>query len=294
MIAAQLDRIVITEGATAALLGARIGGLVLAAPMFSSRAIPMRVRATVLVVLTLALLPGIEPVATSPSPLAFAAETGIGLVIGLAASLYIAGATAAGDLVAIQMGLAGSSTLNPISGESMPIVGHFSQLTALTVVLTLGGHVVMIEAVHESLALAPLGQPLAVEEGVRSLVDAAGRVFVIALRFAPERDPEALPWAGLIEQYVRTTGSKAMMELAGPDGFRYQAYHFETLREISATGAARALLPRLIGDEDPRLACVSDTILEQTLWMLYHRQDQDVLHLRAARSWIAGLAQERL
>lgn len=115
-----------------------------------------------------------------------------------------------------------------------------------------------------------------------------------AIYCAPEHDPEILPWAGLIEQYVRTTGSTVMMELAGSDGFRYQAYHFETLREIAATGAARAMLPRLIADSDSRLACMSDTVLEQSLWMLYHRQDRDVLHLRAARSWIAGLARERL
>lgn len=107
-------------------------------------------------------------------------------------------------------------------------------------------------------------------------------------------DPETLPWAGLMEQYVRTTGSDVMMALAGPVGFRYQAYHFEPLKEIAAAGAARVMLPRFMADKDPRLACVSETVLEQPLWMLYHRQDRDSLHLRAARSWIAGLARDAL
>ena len=114
------------------------------------------------------------------------------------------------------------------------------------------------------------------------------------LRYAiycmPTLNPRTLPWAGLIEQYVRTTGTRVMMELAAGDGFRYQAYHFDALREIAASGAARAMLPRLMAEDDPRLTCVSDTVLEQSLWMLYHRQDRDVGHLRAARSWIAGLA----
>jgi len=109
-----------------------------------------------------------------------------------------------------------------------------------------------------------------------------------------QRDAETLPWAGLKEQYVRTTGSDVMMALAGAAGFRYQAYHFEPLREIAVAGAARVLLPRFMADQDPRLACVSETVLEQPLWMLYHRQDRDVLHLRAARSWIARLARDRL
>lgn len=66
-----------------------------------------------------------------------------------------------------------------------------------------------------------------------------------------------------------------MIELAGTHGFRYQAYHFEPLREIAATGAARVLLPRFMADPDPRLVAVGDTVLEQPLLMLYHRQDRD-------------------
>lgn len=111
---------------------------------------------------------------------------------------------------------------------------------------------------------------------------------------SPDRDPETLPWAGLMEQYVRTSGTRTMLELAGTDGFHYQAYHFEPLREIAAAGVARVMLPRLMGDPDRRLVAASDTVLEQPLWMLYHRQDRDVHHLRAAREWIVAQAGERL
>ena len=106
--------------------------------------------------------------------------------------------------------------------------------------------------------------------------------------------PDRLPWAGLMEEYVRTTGSDTMMELAGRDGLQYQVYHFEALRELVATGVARAMLPCFAADADPRLARVGEIVLEQPLWMLYHRQDRDIQHLRAARSWISALAHERL
>lgn len=181
---AELDRIILTQGSTAALLAARIGGLVLVAPVYSSRTIPIRARATLLILLTMALLPSVATVTVTPTPIRFAVETGIGLIIGLAASLYIAGATGAGDLLATQMGLSAATVLNPSSGESVPILGQFAQLLALTIVLSLGGHIVMLEAVADSLAIAPLGGSVAIEDGLRSLVDVAGRVFVIALRFA--------------------------------------------------------------------------------------------------------------
>lgn len=110
----------------------------------------------------------------------------------------------------------------------------------------------------------------------------------------PERDPETLPWAGLMEQYVRTTGSEIMMELASPDGFQYQAYHFEPLKEIVASGVARAMLPRFIADSDRRLCRIGDTVLQQPLWMLYHWQDREIHHLEAARSWVRMIADDTL
>ena len=115
-----------------------------------------------------------------------------------------------------------------------------------------------------------------------------------AVYCAPGRDPEKLPWAGLIERYSRSSGSEAMLDLAGPAGLRYQAHQFETIQKIAASGIARALLPRFMADADPELTPVSDTILEQPLWMLFHRQDRDVLHLKSARTWIKGLTREWL
>lgn len=111
---------------------------------------------------------------------------------------------------------------------------------------------------------------------------------------AKESDPGALPWAGLMEEHLRTTGSDVMAELAGGEGFQFRAYQFGPLQEIVAAGVARAMLPRFIADHDPRLVRAGETVLEQPLWMLYHRQDRDVAHLRAARSWITGLAGARL
>ena len=115
-----------------------------------------------------------------------------------------------------------------------------------------------------------------------------------AIYCVPDVDPQMLPWAGLVEEYVRTSGSETMVRLAGSDGFQLRAYHFDTLGEIAATGVARTMLPRFVADSDPRLSCVSETVLEQPLWMLYHRQDRDVHHLKAARTWIRTLAQEKL
>ena len=106
-------------------------------------------------------------------------------------------------------------------------------------------------------------------------------------------DPEGLPWAGLIEDYVRTTGSDVMVRLAGRKGFQFRAYHFDDLAEIAASGAAQTMLPRIVAVGDQRLKPVSDVVLEQPLWMLFHRQDRDVHHLKGIRSWIGAMMEQQ-
>ena len=98
-----------------------------------------------------------------------------------------------------------------------------------------------------------------------------------------------LPWAGLTERHVRTTGEQVMLRLAGDDGFRFRVRQFDALSEIVASGAAQALLPRVLSDGDARLRCVSQTELRQPLWMLSHQQDQNVPHLKFARQWIRDI-----
>ncbi len=112
-----------------------------------------------------------------------------------------------------------------------------------------------------------------------------------AVYSARDSDVENRPWAGLIEEHVRSSGGDVMQSLAGEAGFQYRVYQFDALTEIVASGAARALLPRLIGETDPRLESEGDVVLTQPLWILSHRQDRDDPHLVAARNWITELVE---
>ena len=140
-----------------------------------------------------------------------------------------------------------------------------------------------------------------IEDRPKDLAVDAGRIAteqIGTLRYAVYAarglETKGLPWAGLIEQYVHSAGGKVMMDLARPGGFQFQAYHFDSLREIVAAGVARSLLPVFMGDLDTRLTRSSEVMLEQPLWMLYHRQDSGIVHLRTARDWISSLAETLL
>ena len=77
-----------------------------------------------------------------------------------------------------------------------------------------------------------------------------------------------------------------MADLTGNDPVLYRAQHFDALAQIVKTGVARALLPDCVARICGGLSRVSDTVLEQPLWLMFHKQDKDVAHLRAARRWI--------
>ena len=105
---------------------------------------------------------------------------------------------------------------------------------------------------------------------------------------------EPLPWAGLVEDQLRTSGSEAMVSLAGEEGFQFGVHQFQPLVEIVASGAAKAMLPCFIADGHPGLVAEGETVLSQPLWMLYHRQDQEDPSLKAVRAWVAELVGEQL
>ncbi len=115
-----------------------------------------------------------------------------------------------------------------------------------------------------------------------------------AVYHATSNQNKDIPWAGLMERHVRTTGEDVMTNLAGEHGFRYRTQQFDALSEIVVCGAARALLPRCIGDRDPRLTALSETVLRQPLWMLHHQQDRDIPHLRYSRAWILKVVEDTL
>jgi len=49
------------------------------------------------------------------------------------------------------------------------------------------------------------------------------------------------------------------------------------------SGNAKAMLPCFMGDTDPELERCSDEVLSLGLWMLSHRQDQQLPHLSEVR-----------
>jgi flagellar biosynthetic protein FliR len=166
----------------AALVAMRITGLLLIAPVFSSRAIPMTVRVGLTLVLTTFLFQGVSTAEISVA--ALGAELIVGVVIGLGAALVVAAAEFAGDLLAVEIGLSGASTLDVLGHAQMPVLGQFTQFFMVMLLLAMDGHLIMIDALRESFAVIPAGAGIQLDAGVPSVVSAGTLVFARGLQFA--------------------------------------------------------------------------------------------------------------
>jgi len=172
------------------LLSTRLSGLLLVAPVFSSRAVPMRVRTGLLLLFTGLLLPSVLSGAQLSgglprvAPATLATEIILGLSLGLGAAIFVAAAESAGDMLAVQMGLSGANVLNPVSGTQMPVIGQILGLFAMALLLASGGLHAILEVLTASLRVLPPGGTLDLEGGIMASVNILGSQFVLGLRFA--------------------------------------------------------------------------------------------------------------
>ena len=177
-------------GVTAAfvLTALRMGGLLLVAPVWSAKSVPMRLRTALIVVfavlLTPAALAGVNADALRITPATFLGESAIGMVIGLSAAIVIAAAETAGEQMTVSIGLSGAAIFDPINNTQGAILAQFMQMLALIILLIAGGHLVMIRAVADSFRVLPLGASLNIGAGFGAFVPMARTLFSSGMQFA--------------------------------------------------------------------------------------------------------------
>lgn len=90
-----------------------------------------------------------------------------------------------------------------------------------------------------------------------------------AVYAANDRDPAKLPWAALDAALAPLPEVRYVEAQSRAGGIQFRASRLETLAVIAAAGAARVILPHLMGDRHPRLQCVGDvSVLKRPLWLI--------------------------
>jgi len=166
----------------------RIAGMVMAAPVFGARTIPVRIRTAFAVLLAMVIAPSLPsvPVIDIFNPLSLlivAQQILIGVVMGFTLQLVMSAVITGGQAVALQMGLGFSLMVDPQNGVQVPVLSQFYILMVLLVYLSLNGHLILIEVMVDSFTILPIGHSL-MPESLWQLVNWAGLIFSGAVAIA--------------------------------------------------------------------------------------------------------------
>lgn len=173
----------------------RVGGFLVAAPLFGARYVPLQVRIVLGLVLTLPLagrvpLPEPAQIASLAALPLFATEMLLGLVAGAAMAVLFSAASLAGDRIANTAGLGFAAQFDPTAGGQTPVVAQLFSFGLLAVFVATDGHLVALRILLESYATHPPGSPLRPELLLAALA-AGGEMFALGLSLA-------LPVMGLL------------------------------------------------------------------------------------------------
>jgi len=141
----------------------RVLAIFTAAPIFSSRAFPVRARVALAFFIAVAAQASLQnqPVISMNGPQAFGAvvqQVGIGLAIGFAVRLVFGAVELAGEIVGIQMGLGFAAFFDPSISAQSNAAARFFGYMAFLLFLALNGHLMVLMAVIQSFETFPVGQ----------------------------------------------------------------------------------------------------------------------------------------
>ncbi|MFN8535298.1 MAG: flagellar biosynthetic protein FliR [Dehalococcoidia bacterium] len=176
---------------TLTLVLARIGGLVVASPVYSSRALPGPVKIGFAVALSIILFP---PGAVTPSHLpaellpflgALLLNAIVGLAVGFASSLVFGAIQTGAGLIGTQIGFGLSQVIDPMFEGASNTLDTFYTLFATMVFLTLSGHHWLIAAMGRTFEAIPLTSAgLSAEIATSRVLALAGELWVVAFQIA--------------------------------------------------------------------------------------------------------------
>ena len=141
----------------------RVLAVFTAAPVFSSRAFPLRAKiglAFLIAYAAQASLPN-QPTISIDGPQALGAviqQVGIGLAIGFTVRLVFGAFELAGQVVGFQMGLGFAAFFDPSTSAQSSAMGRFYANMASLLFIALNGHLMVLMAVVQSFATFPVDQ----------------------------------------------------------------------------------------------------------------------------------------
>jgi flagellar biosynthetic protein FliR len=169
---------------------ARLSGLFLIAPVFSSRQIPVRIKAMALMVLGAMMTPIVMGKAPEVPQdvfglvLAVGMEALIGLAIGFSVAIVFAAVQVGASFIDTSIGFSMANIVDPLNGTQASVLGSFYSLVATLAFLSIRGLDWLLAAFTKSFDVVALGGKADVQRLTDNLFGVFGQIFAIAFQIA--------------------------------------------------------------------------------------------------------------
>ena len=143
---------------------ARIGAMVMLMPGLGETNIPVRIKLSIALLLTLIMLPlhrqayQIDTQSLAPLLVLMLQEIFIGVVLGATARVTLGALQVAGSVIAQQMGLGFVTAVDPTQGQQGVLVGNFLTLLGVTLIFATDSHHLVIAALNDSYKIFAPGE----------------------------------------------------------------------------------------------------------------------------------------
>jgi flagellar biosynthetic protein FliR len=142
----------------------RLGSAVMLLPGFGEAYVPTRVRLAFALMFSLALMPMLaDKVPVLPADLdrfvmALTTEIGIGLFFGSLCRIILMAVISAGNIIALQTGIANALSVDPSTAQQAAVTGNFLIAVTLVLIFSTGLDHITLQAVVGTYAVMPPGK----------------------------------------------------------------------------------------------------------------------------------------
>lgn len=168
----------------------RISAMLVAAPVFGARMVPVRVRLALALVLALMMAPLVSQDTAAIDPLGAqglligAQQVLIGLAMGFVLQMAFTAIVIGAQSIAMSMGLGFATAVDPQNGVQVPVMSQYYLTLATLIFLALNGHLLLVQLLVDSFRTLPVGMTGLSADGLWDIVNWGGRMFAGAVLIA--------------------------------------------------------------------------------------------------------------
>jgi flagellar biosynthetic protein FliR len=169
---------------------ARIGAMVMLMPGLGETNIPVRIKLSIALLLTLIMLPlhrqayHIDMQSLTQLLVLMLQEIFIGIVLGATARVTLGALQVAGSVIAQQMGLGFVTSVDPTQGQQGLLIGNFLTMLGITLLFATDSHHLVIAALNDSYAIFSPGETMASGDIASLATRAFAAAFKIGLQLS--------------------------------------------------------------------------------------------------------------